>query len=581
MNELLNVPPNVSLSECPDLTSLMHLQNAQQENQRRRRMSSGGGPSSISNNGTNTSGISPNGVTGNNLAMSRQAWQGNMITNNTINLPQSSPQGLALGQGARAAVNRTPPSTTSSMSLLLSTPGSNTLAPTQSGLRIQGPSNAVSTSAPLNTMIHPPLTNILAQHLQRGMSKSNGNSLASSSRSNGQQQSQSTSIYASSSNPSQQVIGHSAKTNMSSPPIVSTTTLSLISTVGFATPSSGGDSGIYSMPNSQHSLQSSQLAAGMLSSTTTSTNTGHTQNQHATSNLLQQQQHHMGFGGNGNQLGGTSLEQLQAGRRSSYSGASSGGSVIIGSPGVQGAVGAVGPPQPSPSPQLQGLLMQHQNNPILQHNRGKESHQQTPNGMQQVRRRASGGNNGVRNSPIQPSPNNTRMVGMNTMTTNYQGMLNANSSPALVNNAGNIQATRGGVSSRNRQLSEPLQNSPNPMSGQLQHPSTSHGILTNRLSNIQQSGMPSNQNTLVISRAAQNLQQMQVQPSNQIQIPGSNYVQVPSNQLPPPQPSHISQHSLAQQPPQASPHQHHHHQQQPQNGNNGGGQSLLQQLLSE
>ena len=195
------------------------------------------------------------------------------------------------------------------------------------------------------------------------MSKSNGNSLPNSSRSNGSTgQPQQTTTFAS--NPSQKLIGHSGKTNnRESPPIVSTTTLSLISTVGFAAPSSGGGAGIYSMPNSQYSLQNSQIGVGMLSSTASPTNMGQPQNQQ--NNTSNQVQHHVGFGGNGNQPGGTSLEQLQASRRSSYSGASSGGNVIIGSPGAQGAMCAVGTPQSSPSPQLQGLLMQNQNNSIM------------------------------------------------------------------------------------------------------------------------------------------------------------------------------------------------------------------------
>ena len=191
--------------------------------------------------------------------------------------------------------------------------------------------------------------------------------------------------------------------------------------------------------------------------------------------------------------------------------------------------------------------------------------------MQHVRRRASGSATSIVN-PLQPSPANTRM-GINNMAVSFQGgnTLNATTS-TIVNNGGIIHAARAS-NSRNRQLSGPLQN---PISRQLQNPATSQGIIPNRLSgsNLQASGIPSNQNQLVISRASHNLQQIQVsnQPSNQIQVPGSNYIQVPSNQLPPQQPS-ISQHSLAQQP-QASPQQQH-------NGNGVGGQSLLQQLLSE
>ena len=135
MNELLSVPPNVSLSECPDLTSLIHLQNAQQESQGRRRMSSGGGPSSISNNGNTLSGSAPNM---NNVAMPRQGWRANMEANNTIRLPQSLPQDrLSFGQGAREAVSRTPPSAATSISMLQSPVGSNALVPITSGIRIQ------------------------------------------------------------------------------------------------------------------------------------------------------------------------------------------------------------------------------------------------------------------------------------------------------------------------------------------------------------------------------------------------------------------------------------------------------------
>merc|ERR1719242_2182237 len=64
MNDLLNVPPpNVSLPECPDMSSLIHLQNAEQENQRRRRISSGqGGVQNRSTLSTNTSSNMASGI---------------------------------------------------------------------------------------------------------------------------------------------------------------------------------------------------------------------------------------------------------------------------------------------------------------------------------------------------------------------------------------------------------------------------------------------------------------------------------------------------------------------------------------
>ena len=187
----------------------------------------------------------------------------------------------------------------------------------------------------------------------------------------GLQQSPPTSIYPSSSNPSQQIIGnantpkgnqnHGAKPNVTSPPIASkTTTLSLITSSGFVASNAGRDSSIYSMPSSQHLLpmnNQTSSVVGMLSSTSVSTNSRQTQNQQSPSNQPQQQ---MNYIGSGNPVG-ASLEQIQVGRRASYSGASSGGSVIVGASGG----GAIGPNLQSPSPQLQGLLMQNQINPIV------------------------------------------------------------------------------------------------------------------------------------------------------------------------------------------------------------------------
>ena len=161
--------------------------------------------------------------------------------------------------------------------------------------------------------------------------------LPNTSRSNtqiklGLQQSPPTSIYASSSNPSQQILSNSngnqnvvvGKPNMTSPPIVSkTTTLSLISSSGFAASNAGRDSSIYSMPSAQH-LQPinnpTSAVLGML--TSASSNSRQPQNQQSPSNPLQQQ---MNFVVSGNPVG-TSVEQLQVGRRASYSGGSSGGS---------------------------------------------------------------------------------------------------------------------------------------------------------------------------------------------------------------------------------------------------------------
>ena len=214
----------------------------------------------------------------------------------------------------------------------------------------------------------------------------------------------------------------------------------------------------------------------------------------------------------------------------------------------------------------------------LQQIHGKESQQQMPNGMQHIRRRASGSATNIVGS-LQPSPSSIprMMGGMNNISVTFQGGGNTLSTPpsTLANNGGIVHATRTSASNvRNRQLSGPIQNAVSPMSGHIQNPPTSQGMVPNRIQglNIQPGGSISNTNALGIGRTSQNIRQ--IQPLNQIQIPGSNYVQVPSNQLPPQLPS-ISQPSLAQNPRQASP------QQQPHNSNGVGGQSLLQQLLSE
>jgi hypothetical protein len=135
MNELLNVPPNVSLSDCPDLTSLIHLQNAEQENQRRRRISSGGGQSPMSTSTSNISAsVAPNMGNGSNNSLTRQGWQGNRTT---IQLPHSSPQGLPLSQGAGATLNRTSPPVTSSLSMLHHPTGPTASVLNTSGYRLQ------------------------------------------------------------------------------------------------------------------------------------------------------------------------------------------------------------------------------------------------------------------------------------------------------------------------------------------------------------------------------------------------------------------------------------------------------------
>merc|ERR1712223_654142 len=115
---------------------------------------------------------------------------------------------------------------------------------------------------------------------------------------------------------------------------------------------------------------------------------GQLQNQQGLSNTLQNQS--MSFNATGSQIQ-TGVDPSQVGRRASYSGGNNAGSITIGpSNTVIGAAGQIGVNSPiNPSPQLQGLLMQHPNNPNNQIH-GKESQQQMPNGMQHIRRRASG-----------------------------------------------------------------------------------------------------------------------------------------------------------------------------------------------
>ena len=129
----MSVPPNVSLSDCPDLNSLIHLQNAEQENQRRRRMSSGGVPNATGPNGTN-SGIAPSSS---NVNPGRQSWPGNRTTTNFLQLPQSSPQGVPVMQGSGASANRIPLSVSSNSVVLQSPPGAIAVTPSSIGNRIQ------------------------------------------------------------------------------------------------------------------------------------------------------------------------------------------------------------------------------------------------------------------------------------------------------------------------------------------------------------------------------------------------------------------------------------------------------------
>jgi len=108
MNELLQVvPPNVSIPDCPDLNSLIHLQNADQEN-RRRRLSSGGGATAAVNATDHQSSI-------------RQGWS-------TLQqqLPsQPSPRGMQ-SQASSTAI-------TSPLPLALQSPQSTTAPPNTLG----------------------------------------------------------------------------------------------------------------------------------------------------------------------------------------------------------------------------------------------------------------------------------------------------------------------------------------------------------------------------------------------------------------------------------------------------------------
>ena len=149
MNDLLNVPPpNVSLPECPDMSSLIHLQNAEQENQRRRRISSGQGgvhnrPTVSTNTSSNmASGIlSGSGTVGNNPTI-QNAWQGNNRMQLGMPTTQSSvtqQQNLLIAQQATRTTNGnrlSSPSVSSPASIsMLQSPSSSSGAP-QAGIAL-------------------------------------------------------------------------------------------------------------------------------------------------------------------------------------------------------------------------------------------------------------------------------------------------------------------------------------------------------------------------------------------------------------------------------------------------------------
>ena len=144
MNDLLNVPPpNVSLPECPDMSSLIHLQNAEQENQRRRRISSGqGGMHNRPTVSTNTSSNMASGscAVGNNQAI-QHAWQGNNRMQLSMPTSKSSvtQQNLLIAQQATRATNGnrlSSPSVSSPASIpMLQSPSSSSGAP-QAGMAL-------------------------------------------------------------------------------------------------------------------------------------------------------------------------------------------------------------------------------------------------------------------------------------------------------------------------------------------------------------------------------------------------------------------------------------------------------------
>jgi len=195
------------------------------------------------------------------------------------------------------------------------------------------------------------------------------------------------------------------------------------------------------MPSNQQIIPSNQV-----------NQSGQLQNQQGLSNTLQNQS--MSFNATGGQIQ-TGADPSQVGRRASYSGGNNAGSVTIG-PSNAVIGGQIGVNSPiNPSPQLQGLLMQHPNNPT-NHIHGKESQQQMPNGMQHIRRRASGSATNIVGS-LQPSPSSIprMMGGMNNISVTFQGGGNTLSTPpsTLANNGGIVHATRTSASNvRNRQI---------------------------------------------------------------------------------------------------------------------------------
>ena len=228
----------------------------------------------------------------------------------------------------------------------------------------------------------PTPTNILAQHLQRGLTpKANIQGLPSNTTTGHQQMgsyNQNTGMLKGPNNNTNTMMMASPSSSS-----VSTTTLSLISTTGFSNPSSTGGAGnlggVYSMTNTQqqqlsHNLQnnviigppqnviSHQLTSSPSSSSTSAIHAaGQTQQQRpftSSAITIPLQQRQTGFIG-GSVNNGNS-DPSQAGRRASFSG--SGGSVIIG--GSNAAEATMGPTA-NPSPQLQGLLMQQQSNTTL------------------------------------------------------------------------------------------------------------------------------------------------------------------------------------------------------------------------
>ena len=221
-----------------------------------------------------------------------------------------------------------------------------------------GPSNATPATISSNSLVHPPPTNILAQHLQRGMVKNSSSTITTINNipptvrgqaPTNQGMISQTSSYPSSSNHTFITVG--SNPNQTSPPTVSTTTLSLINSTGFVASNASGQQSTYSMPSNQQIIPSNQV-----------NQSGQLQNQQGLSNTLQNQS--MSFNATGGQIQ-TGADPSQVGRRASYSGGNNAGSVTIGpSNAVIGAAGQIGVNSPiNPSPQLQGLLMQHPNNP--------------------------------------------------------------------------------------------------------------------------------------------------------------------------------------------------------------------------